>query len=690
MFCRKCGNQVADGTLFCQFCGTALGNAAQDTAAQGGQPQGFQDNSGQGQYQQWPEMNQQYQQGQDMNQQFQQEPGMNQQFQSGNGMNYDQNYNYGQNTGMGAPASGGKQKKPFNKKALIITLASVGGVLLLVALFFIIKGLMSGGNKSSTAYVYATEKTLYLVKDANRPVSISLGNTKCDNEDLYNQVWFTDDGKYVYFFTKAEEDEDSYFTSGTLNRAEISKLKGKDSDSKYIETIANNVRLDIYLIGNDGLFYRDAKSTLYYYNGKEEVKVDKNIDNVYFSQNKDYLFYLKKDDEDEKDLYYVTASKPEETTKIESDVDYLIYYDDVDHLLFERYDDENYEYILYSAGINSSSEKLGSGADEFKSYDYDTKNGYSVHEIYYLVNSGETLLPKDLVDTSGIDDDYLLEDLENDYYELQLKELYKWNNGKPEKLDDGILGYDTIKNGVIYNKADEMEKLDGEDIEYASDVTYGFEVNYTEGNHVLDTYSGKMYQLSGKADDLWLELGESYSYLRMIMAKDKVYIYNNIEFELYELEIDGSKLGNPTLLLDECKLIDSDDGDIYYSDDYYSSGDESYINIYSYKNGKSELLASDVTATSARIFEDGIIYGYTDYSKDTYELSVFGKDGKGAVIADDVTGYTRLDSKNMLYISDDDLYLYNGKEPRKIDSDVVRIYPMDEYMPSEYLYYYEY
>ncbi len=44
--------------------------------------------------------------------------------------------------------------------------------------------------------------------------------------------------------------------------------------------------------------------------------------------------------------------------------------------------------------------------------------------------------------------------------------------------------------------------------------------------------------------------------------------------------------------------------------------------------------------------------------------------GETTLIADDVTQYIRVDKSTLLYISDGDLYLYNGKEKNMVQSDV--------------------
>ena len=49
---------------------------------------------------------------------------------------------------------------------------------------------------------------------------------------------------------------------------------------------------------------------------------------------------------------------------------------------------------------------------------------------------------------------------------------------------------------------------------------------------------------------------------------------------------------------------------------------------------------------------------------------MISEDGKQVIIADDVSQYIRADEKNILYISDGDLYVYDGKERKMLGLDV--------------------
>lgn len=94
--------------------------------------------------------------------------------------------------------------------------------------------------------------------------------------------------------------------------------------------------------------------------------------------------------------------------------------------------------------------------------------------------------------------------------------------------------------------------------------------------------------------------------------------------------------------------------------------------------GKTEVLAKELYG--AVILDDsGVIYGITDVdSRGKRELSLLQGD-KPTVITDELTGgMAFLDSKQLLYIADDDLYLWDGKENRRLARDVAVIWANSE------------
>lgn len=94
--------------------------------------------------------------------------------------------------------------------------------------------------------------------------------------------------------------------------------------------------------------------------------------------------------------------------------------------------------------------------------------------------------------------------------------------------------------------------------------------------------------------------------------------------------------------------------------------------------GKTEVIAKGLYG--AVILDDsGVIYGITDVdSRGKRELSLLQGD-KPTVITDELTGeVVFLDSRQLLYIADDDLCLWDGKENRRLARDVTAIWANSE------------
>ena len=130
------------------------------------------------------------------------------------------------------------------------------------------------------------------------------------------------------------------------------------------------------------------------------------------------------------------------------------------------------------------------------------------------------------------------------------------------------------------------------------------------------------------------------------------------------------------------KAQDTKGSDVLYfftnveEEDYGKLGD---FNRYS--SGKTEVVAKEVYGV--HILEDsGTIYVGTDIDVDGTEYSLV-QDGKLITISDDCSGFIFLDGKQMLYIANDNLYLWNGKENRRIAKDVEYVWAntKERYIP---------
>ncbi|MCR5214874.1 MAG: zinc ribbon domain-containing protein, partial [Eubacterium sp.] len=753
MFCNKCGQELLDGAKFCSYCGNQINIVdsaneniqypaviqrypQMDQQYQGyneypadSQYQGYNEYSADSQYQSYNEYpaDSQYQSYNEYSDEGQNQ-GYNGYHTEGQNLAYNKyqdnsqqfngpdsfagNENADRNTkSFNAKFNQNGVKNWFkalldklrfndmskNKRTLIISLAGLFAVLLIVGLIFLFSGI--GSKNSGDAYVYASDKELFLVKNPNKPIPISLGKTKCQNEDLYSQVYFSPSGKYVYFFRDAEI-SDSNQLVGTLYKARISKLKGNSKDEKYIEEIDDDVTLELFFVNDEKIIYRNENNGLYYYNGKESEKIDKSVTSVYETED-DYIVYLKLVDEEKYmyDLYIAPKNNPLDSQELDSDVGYISFFKDKNSIFYEKDldpdDMDDYSMELYVAGLDRSPTDLGQEYMELDSWDIWNADKVGSQDYYYAVYSDDTVSLYDLVDTDDCDDDDFIDALKDKDNDVKLIDLYRWNDGDPKLIADNIINLVSSGNCFIYNTMDTIEKIDYDEVyemydsydydfeEYGVNISNLLSVFQTENNMVMSCLKGELYQLEDDANDIFMDSSKEYSVYKVFEGLDGMYIYHAEDEELYILGQESGKLTTTELVCDDCKIIDVVNGRIFFTDDTYYSDDTLYMNINEVKKGDTYCLAEDVISYGASLYEDGLVLGRTDKDTDKegnveYEISVFvNEDDKGSVIDDEVREFVRINNKTIVFISGDDLYTYSGKESNKIDSDAVRIYPQN-------------
>lgn len=171
-----------------------------------------------------------------------------------------------------------------------------------------------------------------------------------------------------------------------------------------------------------------------------------------------------------------------------------------------------------------------------------------------------------------------------------------------------------------------------------------------------DTLYG-MYQLSDKEVVFWLSDGDEDRLDSYAVGADGLTLSDTI----YEGEAtlaglsreDGGKLA--LYLFTETEL----------DNNYNTLGDFSV-----YRDGKLETIAKEVYGAVV-LDGSGDTYVFTDMDSEyNGELAAL-QDGKPVTISDEVAGSgTFLDGGRLLYVSDSDLYLWDGKESRRIARDV--------------------
>lgn len=296
------------------------------------------------------------------------------------------------------------------------------------------------------------------------------------------------------------------------------------------------------------------------------------------------------------------------------------------------------------------------------SYDYDS---YNIDmEIYNEVADRAAMRKK-------------LQSSENAY---PVCSLYCYDNGVQTLICDDVLDICKYSNLIFYNTVDMVsEKMNLEDIEVVFDIKQLFSVDLEACNYVLTAGDMKAsIQMSESATEtVGAALDSTYT---TFYGMSSAIIMSNTVGEIGIAEISNGKVGSFTIIADDANVLEIDYSNnvIYYFDEIYKNNNYRYGDLYCYQNDKTVCLAKNVLLSTLNIYSDDIILTYTDYNSSYgYELTQFDASGKSTTIAEDVTQYMRIDNSTLLYISDDDLFCYDGKEKKMLCSNVDWIWSLN-------------
>ena len=661
-------------------------------------------------------------------------------------------------------------KKKINSKKII----AIGGVIIAagaiglggVAVF---KNL----NKADNAYVYFSDGQYELLTDLKKDRNINFSSGTEDNYDKSDLVKFSNDGKYVYYYSQYTTG--SY--TGTLCRAEWAKLsQNSERNEKYIEVIDTNISTYFRFAKDDGIVYKNDMNDLFYYNGKEPVRIAKSVMN-YMTDGADRVIYTVSN-EDGSDssgetyrLYGINLDAPEEKKKLASDVSYIVNQDDFDNIFYSKSTSDN-DIELYVVGFNKERECLGKQTSNIYYKDgeiyYTAGNGNSVSlydyvddpenatntedeedtsahyepldwycyeedydEIYASCSQACTFLEggeqetiegqsedgfkkftekyknlenkqgyflvtdeikEDLIELAenygnGYDDEWLefcfakeegeddnswtdnseymreqLKDSDNNY---PLSNLCCYKDGKITTISEDVIAVKNYANCFSYATKDMItDRIKLEDVSECSDVEDLFKVILGEQSSLIP------YDQEASTVKLSKESAE---YLNNVGSDTWIYVYM-VGNSVYVLEDEGTLMAAPVKDSVAGKFTKVADNAVYLGKSettyYHGIENDTDYDIYSCTDGKSTLKAENIELDDFTVYDDMILVATMGNSYSEYELSMISEDGKQVIIADDVSQYIRADEKNILYISDGDLYVYDGKERKMLGLDV--------------------
>lgn len=592
------------------------------------------------------------------------------------------------------PDLGAAAKKGPRGKLVGIAAAVVVLLVVLAGLFFV----LGRGGSGKNTYVLLQDGKYELMSSLKKADLVEIASAKSE-DSADGLVRFSKDGKYLYFFTKY--DSDNY--TATLCRAEYAKLKdGSSKNDKYITTIASNIEPWFYETKN-GLLYNNNADTLYYYNGSEAVQLAKNSRVTgKVDSNTNEILYTKYNEDNTMDLYYVSLDKPEDPKKLEGKINYNISTSDLKNILYAKGSDED-GYALYHTSIDGEPEKI---TNKYQYCYNDTTNG----KFFYLKDTGKTVSLYDFVydrynvteepdwsDYRKLDSDgwYTYDDegyseawnhydlrknLMNEDYALPLYDLYYYANGQETLVAQDVLSKKGCSaTGFIYWGVDVLEdQISIDDLDSVYDLSWT--LSNLEDYFLDDVDASKLNLYSATANTTVpltedaLELMQEREYSGLYCVKDQL-ILSSHEYDeagaLYAATIKNGELGSFTQFADDAEIETYDEDLLYYITGEYDNGDNSYADLYCYENGEAKRVVQDALVDEmVRIYEDGVTVLYTDRNQNGCELTLLQKDGTKNLIADDVTDYLRVDKDTLLYLSDGDLYCYDGKEKKRVATDV--------------------
>ena len=297
-----------------------------------------------------------------------------------------------------------REKKPANPKRTrnIIIIAAAAAVVIAAVVVCLLLFLP---KKAKNAYVYLADESLNLITDLEkgRSVEISSGAVRGDSSSYYASPFFSEDGKYLYYYTDYNTDSGT----GTLCAADYNKLSDdRANNGYYIDVIASDViPYCVNSLKNGTLVYLNNDRTLYYYDGKSSAATDYNVNYFYTDSQNRAIYYS--GEYGKSDLFAVSLDNIEDKTKLDTNVNYILKANDLDDVVYEKYDEDG-NASIYSAGFNNPAHIIAENANVIRIDD---------ESVMYIAKTGSVSLYS-FVDDDKADADKNIKEPNLDDYEI--------------------------------------------------------------------------------------------------------------------------------------------------------------------------------------------------------------------------------------------------------------------------------
>jgi len=612
-----------------------------------------------------------------------------------------------------------KEKKPLPKKAILfgaIGLAVVAVVILLIAL-------LSGGGSSAEYALYVKDNEI-VFNDFGKDGGVEISESLYEDEvyeymvsDLSYAITVSDDGKSVIYPDRIGYSDDgmNLYVRSLVKDDEPEKI---DSDI-YQYSVNDDFTLVTYTKGEDGILYQydlkkgekeklssevsdyyvsdDGKTVVFYtfdgilYTmkvGEDKEKLDSDVFWINAVRNDCQDIYYEK----EGNLYYITPG--EDRTKIASDVDSVIRVYDSGEVYYTTYETVSKPYSDFVVDDMASSDATfvePEWPDYPSWWDYDTDEEYDAAYEAYEQAVDEYYDAWDIWYEIQ-NRNYIREDLEYYTFDQDIYTLHYYDGTDSTTVAENYVSWDDNYYYSVYDYALDVPMMvykvrqEGEAVSVKiSEIDSVWDVEY-EIYEAMST-SADMYIASGAVSS---PIDQTYA-LRPLLSDDGSTLYYIDDYDdedgtgdLYKAEV---KAGKDSVSC-EAAMYDSDVSVSYLR---VLDGGEKILYFKDYDGDKGELFVDGESI-------DYDVYGYADYDADSGKLIYFTdysyekeygtlkiSDLKESVkIEDDVHAYEVLPNGDIIYLYDysidyehGELYLYDGgKEPTKLDEDVTGIIPI--------------
>ena len=612
------------------------------------------------------------------------------------------------------PAGSAPVLNETRKKGGVWLLAGIAALAVIVLIAAVVKTLPSDSGRDVLVYLSGDDELMFRkdLKVKTKPVELT--------DDETSGVLFSKDGKYIYYL-----ESDAYSGTGTLYRAETAKIGKKGFSPEKISSDIDSYAfsLNVRVLDNGGAVYirgSGGDGQLRYYDGKESCKLANGVGDFTVDEKGAYAYYTEYDSADEAySLYRVAVRDGGEKERIVKDAGRIYSSYDAAVLIYGRSGGSDGSGVttmdIYSQEPGGDKTRLLSNVCGVLDV---TASGSSVSITYTTAQVEEHTLYDFVTDSLASSDageqepsvsDYqtrsawgwmttdwdayeaaceawgevearseIRRELQNTYYNLTTYTLRRYENGKSTVLAEGLASPSpacSVSDGIfIYAKSsqDVSAVCDVSDLEYWSEICG--EINASE-RIWYQNVNGTESELGLGRDD-----GVSVNSIYVLNGKEAVLsICEDGETAIQAYRIGRDRLTFSATVTDEdfTGLRAGRNGKqdvLYYMTDLaadHTSGDLMY-----YADGNKTTAARD--ASRAVLLDGGkAVFKMEDVKynsrRDTTECSLYVvKNGKDEHIADDAAldSIAFLDAGRVIYISDGDLFLWNGSASEKLASDV--------------------